>query len=59
LVHASTLPQQAQLSGFRLLPDGADALAARLALIEAARKSLDLQYFLISFRFRAGTAHGP
>jgi putative cardiolipin synthase len=48
LVQASMLPQQAQLSGFRLLADGADALATRLALIGAARRSLDLQYFLIS-----------
>ncbi len=48
LVRASTLPQQAPLSGFRLLADGADALATRLALIDAARSSLDLQYFLIS-----------
>jgi putative cardiolipin synthase len=48
LVQVSTPPQLAQQSGFRLLADGADALAARLALIGAARHSLDLQYFLIS-----------
>ena len=48
LVQASTPPQQAQQSGFRLLADGADALATRLTLIQAARRSLDLQYFLIS-----------
>ncbi len=48
LVQASTPPQQLQLSGFRLLADGADALATRLALIDGARSSLDLQYFLIS-----------
>jgi putative cardiolipin synthase len=48
LVQASTPPQQTQQSGFRLLADGADALATRLALIDAARSSLDLQYFLIS-----------
>jgi cardiolipin synthase C len=48
LVQASTPPQQAQQSGFRLLADGADALATRLTLIQAARHSLDLQYFLIS-----------
>jgi len=48
LVQQSTPPQMAQLSGFRLLADGADALATRLALIDAARHSLDLQYFLIS-----------
>ena len=48
LVQASTPAQQAQQSGFRLLADGADALATRLALIRDARSSLDLQYFLIS-----------
>jgi cardiolipin synthase C len=48
LVQASTPPQQAPQSGFRLLADGADALATRLTLIDAARSSLDLQYFLIS-----------
>jgi len=48
LVRASTPPQQAQRSGFQLLADGADALATRLALIDAASSSLDLQYFLIS-----------
>ena len=47
LVQASTPPQMAQQSGFRLLADGADALATRLALIRSARSSLDLQYFLI------------
>jgi putative cardiolipin synthase len=48
LVQASTPPQPASQSGFRLLADGADALATRLALIQTARSSLDLQYFLIS-----------
>jgi putative cardiolipin synthase len=48
LVLESTPPQMARQSGFRLLADGADALATRLALIDAARSSLDLQYFLIS-----------
>jgi putative cardiolipin synthase len=48
LVQASTPPQNAQQSGFGLLVDGTDALATRLALIQAARHSLDLQYFLIS-----------
>jgi len=48
LVLASASAQQAPQSGFRLLADGADALATRLALIDAARSSLDLQYFLIS-----------
>lgn len=33
-------------SGFVLLQAGADALAARLQLIEAAQQSLDLQYYI-------------
>ena len=32
-------------SGHRLLPDGPDALAVRLGLIEAATNTLDLQYY--------------
>jgi putative cardiolipin synthase len=47
LVDASTPPQERHQSGFRLLADGGDALATRLALIRSARVSLDLQYFLI------------
>jgi cardiolipin synthase C len=48
LVQASTPPNAApQQSGFRLLADGADALATRLALIRSARSSLDLQYFIV------------
>ena len=35
------------LSGFRLLPAGAEALRARAELADAAQKSLDLQYFII------------
>jgi putative cardiolipin synthase len=35
------------LSGFRLLPAGAEALRARAQLADAAQKSLDLQYFVI------------
>ena len=35
------------LSGFRLLPAGAQALRARAELADAAQKSLDLQYFII------------
>jgi putative cardiolipin synthase len=33
-------------SGFHSLPDGRDALAARLALADAAQSSLDVQYFI-------------
>lgn len=35
------------LSGFRLLPGGAQGLRARAELAEAAQRSLDLQYFII------------
>lgn len=34
-------------SGFHALPDGIDALAARIYLAEQAEKSIDLQYYLI------------
>jgi len=34
-------------SGFHPLPDGIDALAARIYLAERAEKSIDLQYYLI------------
>lgn len=37
----------ADLSGFRLMPDGAFALDTRLQLIARARESLDLQYYQI------------
>jgi cardiolipin synthase C len=33
-------------SGLHALPDGRDALAARLALSDAAQRSLDVQYFI-------------
>src|SRR4029450_12620226 len=36
------------LSGFRLLPDGAEAFAARMALIRRAEKTLDVQYYVIA-----------
>jgi len=36
------------LSGFRLLPDGEEAFAARLALIRRAEKTIDVQYYLIA-----------
>jgi putative cardiolipin synthase len=36
------------VSGFRLLADGAEALDARLALIGLAEKTLDVQYYLIA-----------
>ena len=37
----------ADQSGFYPLPDGVDALAARLLFIERAEKSVDVQYYLI------------
>ena len=35
-------------AGLRLLPSGAQALEARLALIDAAERSIDAQYFLLA-----------
>jgi len=32
-------------SGFRLIPSGSDAFMMRIALVEAAQQSIDLQYF--------------
>jgi cardiolipin synthase C len=48
LVAASTPPGMSQLSGLKLLPDGRDALATRLALIRHSRVSLDLQTYLLA-----------
>jgi putative cardiolipin synthase len=39
--------QHPGVSGFRLLPQGRDALRARMELAERAERTLDLQYFLI------------
>lgn len=48
-IAAASLPGGgAGQSGFRLLPDGREALAARLALIRRAEKTLDVQYYLIA-----------
>ncbi len=38
------------LSGFRLVSTGKDSLLLRLALVEAAEKSLDVQYYIIERR---------
>ena len=46
IAKAST-PPGGDLSGFRLLPLGPYALDARLQLIQRARHSLDLQYYVI------------
>ena len=40
--------ERGAMSGLRLLPDGADALEARLALLRAAEKSIDAQYYLVA-----------
>ena len=38
------------LSGFYPLVNGLDALGARLRLLEAAERSVDIQYFLMNMR---------
>ena len=43
---APLLAQHPELSGFNMLSSGQDALAARIALIQAAQRSLDLQYYI-------------
>jgi putative cardiolipin synthase len=43
----ATPDDQRHLSGLRLLPDGPEAFSTRIALARAARKSLDVQYYLI------------
>ncbi|WP_395741653.1 phosphatidylserine/phosphatidylglycerophosphate/cardiolipin synthase family protein [Prosthecobacter sp.] len=35
-------------SGFEMLPDGREAFLARLAMVEAAQRTLDLQYYIWS-----------
>jgi putative cardiolipin synthase len=45
---ANAGPRPADQSGFLLLSDGIDALAARLLLAERAEKSLDVQYYLVT-----------
>ena len=48
-IAAGSTPADGQeLSGFRLLPDGAQALDARLALIRRAERTIDVQYYLIA-----------
>ncbi|WP_284615501.1 phospholipase D-like domain-containing protein [Aquabacterium humicola] len=47
-VAASTPPEAAALSGFRLLPSGPQALDARLALAQRAEATLDVQAYLIA-----------
>ncbi len=40
-------PGGSGLSGFRLLPEGATAYEARIALIRRAQKSIDAQYYIL------------
>ena len=48
-IAAAATPEAARgLTGVRLLPDGGEAFAARLALIRRAELSLDVQYYLIA-----------
>ena len=44
---SSRPPDEVQPSGFRLLPDGAFAFEARVALSRRAQQTLDLQYYYI------------
>lgn len=45
-VRAHQPPASDTLSGFTLVHTGTDALAARLAMIDGAQRSLDLQYYI-------------
>lgn len=45
-VRAHQPPNSEALSGFTLVQTGTDALAARLAMIDRAQRSLDLQYYI-------------
>ena len=44
----STPAERGTASALRLLPDGDDAFEARLALVRAAEKSIDAQYYLVA-----------
>ncbi len=52
-ISALTAGKPAGVSGFDTLPDGIDAIAARLRLAEEAERSIDVQYYLIK-RDRVG-----
>ena len=43
---AGIAPEDAALSAFRLLPSSLEAFAARVAAIDAAERTLDLQYYI-------------
>ena len=46
-VVAASSPESRLLSGIRLLPSGADALASLIALADHAERTLDIQYYII------------
>ncbi|HVO07476.1 MAG TPA: phospholipase D-like domain-containing protein, partial [Burkholderiaceae bacterium] len=48
LAAASTPDDMRHLSGLRLMPNGPEALAARMALARRAQRSLDVQYYVIA-----------
>lgn len=48
MASSSTPDDQRHLSGLRLLPNGPDALATRIALARRAQKSLDVQYYVVA-----------
>ncbi len=45
---AAAAPADPQLSAFRVLPSSLEAFAARVAMIDAAERTLDLQYYIFS-----------
>jgi len=45
---AEGAPEDSQTSAFRLLPDNLEAFAARVAMIDAAERTLDLQYYIFT-----------
>ncbi|WP_218510862.1 phosphatidylserine/phosphatidylglycerophosphate/cardiolipin synthase family protein [Variovorax sp. dw_308] len=47
-VASASLPANEDVSGLRLLPDGGQALEARMALAHAAARTIDAQYYQIA-----------
>ena len=48
LAVSSTPDDKRHLSGLRLMPNGPEALATRIALARRAQKSLDVQYYVVA-----------
>ncbi|HEY2979347.1 MAG TPA: phospholipase D-like domain-containing protein, partial [Burkholderiaceae bacterium] len=48
LAASSTPDDKRHLSGLRLMPNGPEALATRIALARRAQKSLDVQYYVVA-----------